>query len=211
LAKTIRKRDMVSVGLDAMENPTKLKIIFLLMKNSKLTVTQMSKYIGVSKANLYHFTAQMVRDKLLSKPEVVVKGNYVEKYYSLEWGALESINAVERRMKSLKPEEQRVILQTFLVSATLVSRMLADELDRTDGKTLAKINSAYRNNMINTSYFLLPDDVYAEAIKKLNRATEEILEIYSKKGRHSKEQNRVIILGVPQVHEPNRASPAKDP
>ena len=187
----------ISVGLDAMQNPTKLKIIFLLMKHPKLTVTQMSKEIGVSKANLYHFAAKMVKDGLLSEPEVVVKGNYVEKYYTLKWGALESINAVERRINSLRPEEQKEVLQTFLVSATFISRMLADELSRADRDALAKIHSAYRKNMINTSYLLLPDEVYAEAVRKLNKVVKEILGIYERK-KELPGQNRIVILGVPQ-------------
>jgi predicted transcriptional regulator len=200
LAKAVAKRDAVSVGLDAMQNPTKLQIIFLLMKHPKLTVTQMSKDIGVSKANLYHFAAQMVSDGLLSEPEVIVKGNYVEKYYKLKWGALESINAVEQRIKSFKPEAQREILQTFVASATLVSRKAADELGRADKKALAKIHSAYKKDMINTTYLLLPDEVYAEAVKRLNKVVKEILEIYERKKGLSGE-NRILILGVPQLED----------
>jgi len=193
----VTRDNAISVGLDAMQNPTKLKIIFLLMKHPKLTVTQMSKEIGVSKANLYHFAAKMMKDGLLSEPEVVVKGNYVEKYYTLKWGALESINAVERRINSLRPEEQKEVLQTFLVSATFVSRMLADELSRPDKNALAKIHSAYRKNMINTSYLVLPDEVYAEAVRKLNKVVKEILGIYERK-KELPGQNRIVILGVPQ-------------
>ena len=200
MAKAAARKDSVSVGLDAMQNPTKLRIIFLLMKHPRLTVTQMSKDIGVSKANLYHFAGQMVKDGLLTEPEVVVKGNYVEKYYTLKWGALESINAVERKIKSLKPEAQREILQTFLVSATLVSRMLAEELGKADRNALADIHSAYRKDMINTTYLIIPDEVYAGAVKKLNKVVKEILELYRGK-EMAPGQNRIVILGVPQMKE----------
>jgi DNA-binding MarR family transcriptional regulator len=71
--------DIYKILLNTLENPTKLSIVLLLSHRDKMTVTQMSKVVRVSRANLYHFVGQMVKDGLLSKPEAIVKKNYVEK------------------------------------------------------------------------------------------------------------------------------------
>jgi hypothetical protein len=60
----------------------------------------MSKVVRVSKANLYHFVNQMVKDGLLSKPEAHIKKNYVEKYYRLKENFFEAIDPSEQRKGS---------------------------------------------------------------------------------------------------------------
>src|SRR5712691_8276822 len=93
------KRDVYKILLSTLGNSTKLSIVFLLSHNDRMTVTQMAKHVGVTKANLYHFVSQMVKDGLLSKPEAVVKENYVEKYYRLAPKLFESIDPSEQRKR----------------------------------------------------------------------------------------------------------------
>lgn len=197
------KRGTTSVILNTLQNPTKLGVVFLLMKHPKLTVTQMAKSMGVSKANLYHFVSQMAKDGLLSKPEVAVRGNYVEKYYRLQWKALASVDAADqkKRIKGMGPEQQREILQAFLASASLVSLLMAEEIRRADKAALERIHGSFQSDSIKMSYAVLPDKVYEEAIRKLNAVEEDVRKKFRKtlpfKG------NRILILGLPQFEEPD--------
>jgi DNA-binding transcriptional ArsR family regulator len=196
------RHDSTAAVLSALVNPTKLQVLFLLMKHHRLTVTQMSKEIGVSKANLYHFVSQMVKDELLSEPEAEVKGNYVEKYYRLQWNVLASVDPADQRkkVKEMKPEQQREILMAFLASATLVSRMLTDEVSRADKDALKRISQAFQSRLMNMTYMVIPDEVYEGAIKKLNEAVDGIRK--SMKGKRlSFGGNRILVLGVPQLQE----------
>jgi hypothetical protein len=106
-----------------------------------MTVTQMSKFVRVGKANLYHFVSQMVRDGLLSKPETLVKKNYVEKYYGLDEKFFEALDPSEqrKRLKAARPEEFKTILQSTLVSIGLDFRLMAEEIARADETTLKQI------------------------------------------------------------------------
>lgn len=186
--------------LNTLQNPTKLGVLFLLMRHPKLTVTQMSKDIGVSKANLYHFVGQMVQEGLLSKPEVVVRGNYVEKYYRLQWKALASVDPADqkKKVKSMGPEQQREILQAFLASISLVSRLLAQEIRQSDKGTLERIHQAFRSELVSMSYMVLPDTLYQQTIRKLNGVVDETRKDWGGKGLPFK-GNRIIILGLPQL------------
>ena len=197
------KQGITAVILNTLQNPTKLGVLFLLMRYPKLTVTQMSKSIGVSKANLYHFVSQMVRDGLLSKPEVAVRGNYVEKYYRLQWKALASIDPADqkKRVKAMSPEQQREILQSFLASASLVSRLMGEEIHRADKPTLERIHRAFHSELINMSYMVLPDKAYEEAVRKINAVVGDIRKGFDKNLPFR--GNRIMILGLPQFEEPD--------
>ena len=172
-----------------------------MMRYRRLTVTQMSRHIKVSKANLYHFTAQMVRDGILSEPETSVKGNYVEKYYRLEWKSLASVDLVDqrRRVRELPPKDQKEILESFLASASVVTRLLAEEVGRADEPMLERIHNSFKSGLVNMSYLVLPDDIYEDMIRKLN----DLVEGKHKGGGKNStfKGNRVIILGIPQLYD----------
>src|SRR2546428_13740107 len=98
------KPDIYKILLNTFENPTKLSILMLLTHHRKMTVTQMSKFVRVGKANLYHFVGQMVKDGLLTKPETLVKKNYVEKHNKLDRRFFEALtrSAQRKRFKAAK-------------------------------------------------------------------------------------------------------------
>jgi predicted transcriptional regulator len=160
------KRDIYKILLNTLENPTKLSILMLLTRHRKMTVTQMSKFVGVGKANLYHFVSQMVRDGLLSKPEALVKRNYVEKYYRLDEKFFEALDPSEqrKRLKAARPEELKTILQSTLVSIGLDFRLMAEEIARADEKTLTQIAKAVAEEQIALSYSILSDKAYEHVL-----------------------------------------------
>lgn len=129
---------------DAYRNQTKMSIIFLLAENEKMTVTQMSKHISVSRANLYHFVSQMVEEKILNEPEIRPKKNYVEKYYSLnselfgaiQWGKLEEV------FGKMSVDEVRELLKSFLIGQAFNLSILAEKVQRASDDQIEKLKNA---------------------------------------------------------------------
>jgi DNA-binding MarR family transcriptional regulator len=193
------KRDIYRILLNTLENPTKLSVLMLLTHHDKMTVTQMSKLVKVGKANLYHFVGQMVKDGLLTKPEAIIKKNYVEKYYNLDESFFEAIDPSEqrKRLKAARPEELKTILQSTLVSLGLDFRLMAEEIARADDRTLKQIAKSVAEERITLSYSILTDKAYEPILAELKRISKTITEVESRE-KSSLHGNRVILVGLPQ-------------
>jgi DNA-binding Lrp family transcriptional regulator len=193
------KRDIYKILLNTLQNPTKLGILMLLTRQDKMTVTQMSKLVNVSKANLYHFVSQMVRDGILGKPKVLIKKNYVEKYYRLDEKFFEALDPSEqrKRLKAARPEELKTILQSTLVSIGLDFRLLAEEIAGADEKTLKQIANAVAEERITLSYSILSDKAYNHVLAELKRMNKTITEV-ERREKPPLQGNRLILVGLPR-------------
>lgn len=167
-----------------------------------MTVTQMSNHVDVTKANLYHFVREMVKDGLLAKPEIRVKKNYVEKYYRLSEAAFKSVGPLEaqEKLSESKPEECRAILESFLTSLGLHLYLLAEQVKRAEDEKLAAIASAFKERMVVLHYSILGDAAYAYELKEYRRITKKSIERWGQKSESlSGNGNRLIIIGLPQL------------
>jgi DNA-binding Lrp family transcriptional regulator len=194
------KRDIYKILLNTLQNPTKLGILMLLTHQDKMTVTQMSKLVKVSKANLYHFVSQMVRDGILGKPEALIKKNYVEKYYHLDEKFFEALDPSEqrKRLKAARPEELKTILQSTLLSIGLDFRLMAEEIARADEKTLKQIANEVSQERITLSYSILSDKAYNHVLAELKRINKTITEV-ERREKPSLQGNRLILVGLPRL------------
>ena len=193
--------DSVEILLSSMQNPTKMSVILLLADNRKMTVTQMSKFIKVSRANLYHFVSELVKDSLLSKPESVVKGNYVEKYYSINEQTWKKISGEgqEKRISAFSPEEMRSLLRSFFLSMSLYFRFYAERTERASKADLEKVLEEVKNHNIMLSYSKMGDDEYRfvmTELKKIRKNFDEIAK-HERESDITKHGNRLIIASIP--------------
>jgi DNA-binding HxlR family transcriptional regulator len=197
--REMTEQDIYSKLLKTFQNSTKMSIILLLSENEKMTVTQMAKQVDVTKANLYHFVGEMVRDGLLSKPEVKIRRNYVEKYYSLNEAAFKLADPVvaEEKLREAKPEQYRSLLQSFLTSLGLYFRLFAEEIARADSSKLELISSAFKKQEILLHYSVIGDPAYEYEINEYKKVIKRSIEKWSKKPS-TKPRNRLIIVGLPR-------------
>jgi hypothetical protein len=193
------KRDIYRILLNTFESPTKLSILMLLTHSNKMTVTQMSKLVRVGKANLYHFVGQMVNDGVLSKPESVVKKNYVEKYYRIDEQFFKAINPAEqrKRLKASTPEQLRTILQAAVASIGLDFRLIAEEIAGADDKTLKEISRMVSEEKIAVSYAILPDKAYDSVMTELKRINKIMAKVESDE-KPAFQGNRVVLVALPR-------------
>ncbi|HEY4675386.1 MAG TPA: helix-turn-helix domain-containing protein [Candidatus Bathyarchaeia archaeon] len=192
------KRDVHDVIVAAFANPTKLAIITVLSKHEELTVTQLSKYLGVSRPNLYLTVKEMVKDGLLQKPRVRVRHNFLEKFYRLNKQAIREIDPAEqqKRLYSSTPENQTAVIKSMLESMSLFFKLHAEEVTRADETTLNRIAKAVRANQVMIHYSLVSADTYSEALGKIR---EIIKKTGEKSGEKGELNNTLIILGIPTI------------
>lgn len=149
--------DQYEILSDAYKNPTKFSIIMLLMENKKMTVTEMSRHINVSRSNLYHFVAQLVNNKILNEPEVRPKKNYVEKFYSLNLKIFESVvpEGWSKHFQKLSKDDLRNILRSFLIGQSLNLKILAEKVMRAKDDDIDRLKEAMLGGEALTSYSVI--------------------------------------------------------
>jgi DNA-binding transcriptional ArsR family regulator len=196
------KRTKVDL-LKAFKNPTKLDIIMMLAENERMTVTQMSKLLSTSKANLYHFVSEMVKEGLVLKPEVKVKGNYVEKYYRLNAEVFKGISPEEQRnrIKPSSPEEYRELLQSYALSLSGYFRMTAERISKADEATMGRVSELVREEKTLIVYSTLTDEGYEYALTELRRVLKSIIERWGNKKDVPGGKNRLILFAFPDFEE----------
>ena len=145
--------------LEAYRNPTKFRIILLLSEHSKMTVTDMAKSVKVSRSNLYHFIAQMVKDGIVKPPEVIPRKNYVEKFYRLneDMFKAEEIKEWEKPILSATTEEIKETVSSILMGYSMILSLIADRIAASgddDTESLRKWLIEQTPNTI--SYALMP-------------------------------------------------------
>ncbi len=197
-------RDPYDLVLDALSNPTKMSVILLLSRYDRLTVTQMASHIKVTRSNLYHFVAEMVRDKLLAEPEVVVKKNHIEKYYSQNaefWKAVDP-NVQDRKIiEELTPAEGRKLIRSALLSMSLQYRIYADEFANATDEEMERVGEQFRKGRLMLSFWSVDDDVFdmvASRVKKL------LVDVVAEGNRRPErkghaEKNNVVIACIPNI------------
>ncbi len=183
--------------LNTLRNPTKLNILMLLGEHREMTVTQMAKFIKVSRANLYHFVSEMVREGLLLKPESRVKGNYVEKYYRLNEEALNRAFKNENRAghHARSPTELRDLIRSFCASLSVQFRIYAEQMANADSKVLEAIESADKEKKLVLAFAGMTDEEYAVAITQIQKILKDAAAASTDES--GPPRNRLIVVAMP--------------
>lgn len=187
--------------LDAYSNRTKLSILFLLAENERMTVTQMSKHIDVSRSNLYHFVSQLVEGEVLNEPEVVPKKNYVEKYYSLNQELFSSsqLNELESHFSAMSAAGVRNLIRAYLIGQAFNFQLLAEKLESTSDSQIEKFKLAMLNRTAFMTYSVSHLGDNTEMIRKVGEAIEELEKATPKKDHKSKDVVRSLIMVLPYL------------
>ncbi len=183
--------------IEAYSNPTKMKIIFLLSDNNEMTVTEMASHTEVGRSNLYHFVKEMVRDGILSPPKIRPKLNYVEKYYKLNQGMLDSssLEKLEKSFASLSTDQARRMLSSFLMGASAYLLVLTKKINEADDETIKKLGDAFFKRKTILQYSSTHVGSAPKGEEYLKKAAEEFSK--SEDNDKEKESLKVMILSLP--------------
>lgn len=199
----MQNTEVFKVLMDCYSNPTKIGVLLLLSEQEKMTVTQMSEYLDVSRSNLYHFVGQMVKDGVLNEPEVVAKKNYVEKFYTLNedlFRISDMINWPEFLSGTSLSEVRSMVASSLLgISANL--RIMAERLAIAGDDEINRIKSWISS----TPYFILVSTLKKDSSDRVRKHLDEMMEDLldhdaTKDRKDEKEIARLMFIFLPLMN-----------
>jgi len=186
--------------VNSLRNPTKLRIITLLLQKGSMTVTQMSKILHTTRSNLYQAVAELVSDGLVKRPEIMVKKGYIEKYYAINEEAFNSVSDEDlySTLITADPEKIREIIYSFLTSQSFILNLLAEEFRLADDYHIKKMQELLMKKFLFLSFSKLSDKSFSMVASK----EKEILEKLSNSDKNislEESKNLFLIIGIPSV------------
>lgn len=137
--------EIAEAYMEAMKNVTRAAIFNQLFRKRELTATEISKILGENVDTVYYHIKFLRKKGLVTEPRVEVRGNYVEKYYSLTPEAKLSISGEERGtlekkvLDKMDPEEFRNVLITALALVQSATAGAANLIQRVDRSVIADL------------------------------------------------------------------------
>ncbi len=197
-------QDRLEKLFDVMSSQTKSHIIALLAIGGKMTVTQISEHIKTSRSNLYQAISDLQEQGFVNPPEIVVRKNYVEKYYSLNNEAFNEKKAGElnEEFKKMSPDRLRRLMATFLLSQSLNLKVIAQEIMNVPDEDMMKAVEDGTHSQLSLSFSSLSDDSYSRVVEQLKPFVNYIdnPENFKKedsKEKHEDDTNMVLVMAIP--------------
>jgi len=131
--------------METMKNVTRAAIFNQLYQKPEFTATEISKILGEDVDVIYYHMKFLRKMGLVSEPRVEVRGNYIEKYYSLTAEAKQSIAGEERgtferkALDKMEPEEFRQVLMTAFALMQSATAGAANQIKRVDKNVIADL------------------------------------------------------------------------
>ena len=193
-------------------NPTKLSIMLLLAQKKNMTVTQMSGYIEVTKANLYHSIVELVKDGLVSEPEVQIRKSYIEKYYHLNalvFRAIDPFELQKRLNQDANSTEYKDLLEALFMSFSFYFKIYAHEISKASPEKLEQMIKAVKEENLLLAALSLDDDQYSYELKEMNDILKKSTVRKKRSGLKEPlgkstifgEENRIFVLAMPRSIE----------
>ncbi len=192
----MNQNQQIETLLSAISNRTKLSIITLLVRRKRMTVTQMSKLIGTTRSNLYQTIGDLVSSGIVNEPEVFVRRNYVEKFYTLNEPVFRELDSErwKNRLQSLTVDQSREIVVSFLLSQSMNLQIMAQEIQMSSEEVSPKIKQLLQSDRIFMSYGRISDATY----NRLLEHEKTLMDIFEKSSDDDGD-NTYIILGIPSL------------
>ena len=197
-------QDRLEKLFDVMSSQTKSHIIALLAIGGKMTVTQISEHIKTSRSNLYQAISDLQEQGFVNPPDVVVRKNYVEKYYSLNDEAFNEKKAGEmnEEFKKMSPDRLRNLMATFLLSQSLNLKVIAQEIMNVPDEDMKRAVEDGTHSQLSLSFSTLSDGSYSRVVEQLKPFMNYIdnPENFKKedsKDKHEDETNMVLVMAIP--------------
>lgn len=193
----MKKESFVDAIIQSLKNPTRAAIFYQLIRKPELTATDISKSLDLDVDVVYYHLKLLKKIGLISEPRVVVKRNYIEKYYSLRHDfkerLLESINLLVAKEKELDVKEFReMIIALFSVVQSIISSSIK-ELKRTNIGILDKIRE---ENRIESKIIFCSEEKYNELLNRLRHDVKgEVLESFDP----TEKEYTIIIMAIPKL------------
>ena len=198
MANQISKKyeEVADAYLEAMKNTTRALVVSQLLRKQEMTATEISKVLDEDVDVVYYHMKSLKKLGIVSEPRVEVRGNYLEKYYSLTPEVRKRFDEVDKRanrkLGEMAPEEFRQMLLTAYTCVKSVLVGSANQIEKADTSLIDKLNKK-KNFMIRLIYCTKED--YYEILDDLKK-------IAKSPQSDSAERDYVItLLAMPKLDE----------
>ena len=198
-------QDRLEKLFDVMSSQTKSHIIALLALSGKMTVTQISKHIKTSRSNLYQAISDLQEQGFVNPPDIVVRKNYVEKYYSLNDSAFNQTSAGEmnEEFKKMSPDKLRNLMATFLLSQSLNLKVIAQEIMSVSDEDMMRAVEDGTKSNLNLSFSTLSNEHFSMGVEKLKPFmdyvdTPENFKPEDMNEKKDGDHNMILVVAIPE-------------
>jgi DNA-binding transcriptional ArsR family regulator len=192
--------EIAEAYMETMKNATRATIFAQLYRKPELTATEISKILGEDVDVVYYHMKFLRKMGLVSEPRVEVRGNYLEKYYSLTAEAKQSIAGGElgtRERKVLdktEPEEFRQVLMTAFALIQSLTAGAANQIKRADRDVIANLK---KERNITIQFIPCTKERYYELLKNLK----EIARAPGEVANHGELDYIIAFWAMPKLDE----------
>ncbi len=189
--------------IESFRNQSKLSILIILLQDGKMTATQMAKIIGTSRSNMYQNLKEMVEDGILKEPEVVVKKNYVEKYYYPNTKLLDDFSEKQQMdlMTKKSPDELREYLISGINSEILRLKIIARKIEmKSNDEVRRDFDSQFFDQILFTNSWLSRKS-YEYMVNRIRETFDDFYKDDKKVKEKDEEEERynLILIGIPKI------------
>lgn len=183
--------------IGALKNPTRASIFYQLIRRYEASATEIARELGVDVDVVYYHLKLLRKAGIVSKPKTVVKGNYIEKYYSVRSDfkerLIESMKQLITKEKEMSTEEFRqIVIALFSVVQSILSSSIR-ELKEADAEVLDSIR---KGDYIESKIIFCNRDRYIELLNRLRESTRDrVLDTFDpvKKGYV------ILLIAIPEI------------
>ncbi|MFG1449100.1 MAG: winged helix-turn-helix transcriptional regulator [Thermoplasmataceae archaeon] len=189
--------------IESFRNQSKLSILIILLQDGKMTATQMAKIIGTSRSNIYQNLKEMVEDGILKEPEVVVKKNYVEKYYYPNTKLLDDFSEKQQMdlMTKKSPDELREYLISGINSEILRLKIIARKIEmKSNDEVRRDFDSQFFDQILFTNSWLSRKS-YEYMVNRIRETFDDFYKDDKKVKEKDEEEEKynLILIGIPKI------------
>ena len=192
--------EIAEAYMETMKNATRATIFAQLYRKPELTATEISKILGEDVDVVYYHMKFLRKMGLVSEPRVEVRGNYLEKYYSLTAEAKQSIAGGElgtherKVLDKTEPEEFRQMLTTAFALIQSLTAGAANQIKRADRNVIANLK---KEKNFTIQFIPCAKERYYELLKNLKEIARDPCEVANQRER----DHMIAFWAMPKLDE----------
>lgn len=185
--------------IQSLKNPTRASIFYLLARRAESTATEISKDLGVDVDVVYYHLKLLRKAGLVSEPRVVVRRNFVEKFYSIRPDLKEKLS---RSIRKLAEKEEKLSTEEFrkiaLALLSVVQSILTASIRRLKRVDPRVINRIREEDSLESKIILCSKERYEQLLSKLRGAVRgDVLDTFDSIAK----DYVIAIIAIPKLRE----------
>lgn len=188
----------VDVLLQTLKHPLRGAILYQLLKG-KTTISQIGENLGEKPDRIYYHLKILKENGFIGEPEVVVRKNYIEKYYEIDpqfrKNVLSSVKEIGDKEKEMTPDDYKGLMLSFLSMAISVLQGYKKRLENMPSEKILEIRD--KDNFEVKPIFFKDDPYYRWLTKVRTLSHGSLIDMFTE----GAEGNLGLVIGLPDLDE----------